>query len=49
MKMNESPESFLIRDKDYNIISCSPETLLIKKNNIIKTKPIAGTLKKKKI
>tara|TARA_Y200000002_G_scaffold89101_1_gene71517 strand:- start:1541 stop:2743 length:1203 start_codon:yes stop_codon:yes gene_type:complete len=48
MKMNESPESFLIRDKDYNIISCSPETLLIKKNNIIKTKPIAGTLKKKK-
>ena len=30
MKMNESPESFLIRDKDYSIISCSPETLILK-------------------
>ncbi len=46
MKMNESPESFLIREKDYNIISCSPETLILKKGNTIRTKPIAGTLKK---
>ncbi len=48
MKMNESPESFLIRDKKFNIISCSPETLILKKNNLIKTKPIAGTLRKTK-
>ena len=48
MKINESPESFLIRDKDYNIISCSPETLLEKKKNIIVTKPIAGTLNRTK-
>jgi len=46
MKINTSPESFLIRDKDYSIISCSPETLIQKKKNMIITKPIAGTLKK---
>jgi len=48
MKMNESPESFLIREKDYNIVSCSPETLILKKNNTIRTKPIAGKLRKTK-
>ena len=48
MQMNESPESFLIRDKNYSIISCSPETLILKKKNLIKTKPIAGTLRKTK-
>ena len=48
MKMNESPESFLIREKDYNIVSCSPETLILKKDNTISTKPIAGTLRKTK-
>ncbi len=48
MQMNESPESFLIREKDYNIVSCSPETLILKKNNTIRTKPIAGTLRKTK-
>jgi len=48
MQINESPESFLIRDKDYSIISCSPETLLLKKGDLIKTKPIAGTLRKTK-
>ena len=46
MKITTSPESFLIRDKDYSIISCSPETLIQKKKNMIITKPIAGTLKK---
>ena len=46
METNKSPESFVIRDLDYSIISCSPETLIEKKNNIITTKPIAGTLKK---
>ena len=48
MSMNESPESFLIRDKDYSIISCSPETLITKKKNTIITKPIAGTLNRTK-
>ena len=46
MKVNSSPESFMIRDKDYSIVSCSPETLIEKKGNKIITKPIAGTLKK---
>ena len=48
MKINSSPESFMIRDKDFSIVSCSPETLINKKGNIIITKPIAGTLKKSK-
>ena len=43
-----APEAFMIKDKDYSIISCSPENLLNKKNNFITTKPIAGTLKKTK-
>ena len=46
MKVNAAPESFMIRDKDYSIVSCSPETLINKSNNKIITKPIAGTLKK---
>ena len=48
MKINSSPESFMIRDKDFSIVSCSPETLIDKKNNTIITKPIAGTLRKNK-
>ncbi len=46
MKVNSSPESFMIRDKDFSIVSCSPETLIDKKGKNIITKPIAGTLKK---
>ena len=48
MKINSSPESFMIRDKDFSIVSCSPETLINKKGNNIITKPIAGTLRKNK-
>ena len=48
MKINSSPESFMIRDKDFSIVSCSPETLIDKKGNNIITKPIAGTLKRSK-
>ncbi len=48
MKINSSPESFMIRDKNFSIVSCSPETLINKKGNRIITKPIAGTLKKSK-
>ena len=48
MKLNASPESFMIRDKNYSIVSCSPETLISKKGRNIITKPIAGTLRKKK-
>ena len=48
MKINSSPESFMIRDKNFSIVSCSPETLIDKKGNKIITKPIAGTLKKRK-
>ena len=36
----------MIKDKDYSIVSCSPETLINKEGSTIFTKPIAGTLKK---
>ena len=49
VKTNTAPEAFMIKDKDYSIISCSPENLINKKNNLITTKPIAGTLKKTKM
>ncbi len=48
MKINSSPESFMIRDKDFSIVSCSPETLIDKNGKTIITKPIAGTLRKSK-
>jgi para-aminobenzoate synthetase component 1 len=48
VKSNMAPEAFMIKDKNYSIISCSPENLITKKNNFITTKPIAGTLKKNK-
>ena len=48
VKSNMAPEAFMIKDKNYSIISCSPENLITKKNNFISTKPIAGTLKKSK-
>ena len=43
-----APEAFMIKDKNYSIISCSPENLINKRNDFITTKPIAGTLKKTK-
>ena len=46
MKTNASPESFMIRDKNFSIVSCSPETLIEKIGKKIVTKPIAGTLRK---
>ena len=48
-KTNLAPEAFLIKDKNYSIISCSPENLITKKGDDISTKPIAGTLKKTKV
>jgi para-aminobenzoate synthetase component 1 len=48
-KTNLAPEAFMIRDKNYSIISCSPENLITKKGSIISTNPIAGTVKKTKI
>ena len=47
-KTNLAPESFFIKDKNYSIISCSPENLIDRKGDLISTKPIAGTLKKNK-
>ena len=45
---NLAPEAFMIKDHNYSIISCSPETLITKKGSDISTKPIAGTVKKTK-
>ena len=47
-KTNLAPEAFMIKDKNYSIISCSPENLINKKGYSISTKPIAGTLRKTK-
>ena len=47
-KSNMAPEAFIINDRNYSIISCSPENLITKTRNFISTKPIAGTLKKSK-
>ena len=35
MKINSAPESFMIRDKNFSIVSCSPEMLIEKKGNKI--------------
>ena len=45
-EFNIAPEAFMIRDKDFSIVSCSPENLIDKKDYQISTKPIAGTVKK---
>ena len=45
---NLAPESFMIKDYNFSIISCSPENLISKKGTYISTKPIAGTVKKTK-
>ncbi len=45
---NLAPEAFMIKDHNFSIISCSPETLITKKGSDISTKPIAGTVKKTK-
>ena len=47
-KTNLAPEAFLIKDKNFSIISCSPENLITRKGSSITTKPIAGTVKKNK-
>ena len=47
-KTNLAPEAFMIKDKNYSVISCSPENLITKKGVNIFTKPIAGTVKKTK-
>ena len=38
----------MIKDKNFSIISCSPENLIYKNKLSISTKPIAGTLRKNK-
>ena len=43
---NLAPEAFMIKDRNYSVISCSPENLITKKGFSITTKPIAGTVKK---
>jgi len=47
-KTNLAPEAFMIKDKNFSIISCSPENLITKNGLFISTKPIAGTLRKTK-
>ena len=39
-KTNHAPEAFMIKDQNYSIISCSPETLINKHRSSISTKGI---------
>lgn len=40
---NPSPEAFLVRQPDFAIVSCSPETVIDKTGDKIVTRPIGGT------
>ena len=40
---NPSPEAFLVRQPDFAIVSCSPETVIDKTGEKIVTRPIGGT------
>jgi len=42
-KLNPSPYMFFIKNKDTYIIGASPEVLVRVENNIVETRPIAGT------
>ena len=39
-KTNLAPEAFMIRDKNYSVISCSPENLITKKGSLITSSTI---------
>ena len=40
---NPSPESFLLHTDQFAVVSCSPETVLLKKGERLMTRPIGGT------
>ena len=40
-----APEAFMIKDKNYSIISCSPENLITKKKKLYNNKTYSGHLK----
>ncbi|MBU63505.1 MAG: hypothetical protein CMI26_13490 [Opitutae bacterium] len=44
---NPSPEAFLIRQPEFAIVSCSPETVIDKTDDKIVTRPIGGTHERK--
>ena len=41
--VNPSPESFLLDTGSFSIVSCSPETVLLKEGEHLTTRPIGGT------
>jgi para-aminobenzoate synthetase component I len=47
MNSNPSPESFMIKLKDFSMASCSPETVIERRGNKILTRPIGGTWERK--
>ena len=44
---NPSPESFLLKTDDFSIVSCSPETVLLKEGPTLTTRPIGGTCERR--
>ena len=45
---NPAPEAFLLKTKNFAIVSCSPEIVIEKNENILRTRPIGGTYERKK-
>jgi para-aminobenzoate synthetase component I len=44
---NPAPEAFLLLTEDFSILSCSPETVIERKEDHITTRPIGGTYQRK--
>ena len=40
---NPAPEAFLLQTPKFSLVSCSPETVITKKSDMISTRPIGGT------
>ena len=47
VKTNMAPEAFMIKDKNYSIISCSPENLITKKKKFYNNKTHSRHIKEK--
>lgn len=45
---NPAPEAFLLKNKHFSIVSCSPEIVIEKKGKHILTRPIGGTYERQK-
>jgi para-aminobenzoate synthetase component 1 len=45
-KSNPAPEAFILQTPTFSIVSCSPETIIQKKDQTVTTRPIGGTYRR---